>query len=645
MPMQPTIILCVAPVLSVLRPALGPSVLKATLADQPVDTQVRYLNIAFAERIGIDLNEWLAEDVPTHLLVGDWLFAHLVATPDSSSVARHTDELRRYVDTARWRELQRIRSEAVHFVDACAIEILDTAPMLVGFSTVFQQTGASLAIAAAIKRRSPDTLICFGGANCHGTMGTALLSAFGQIDSVFTGYADEAFPAYVQALRSGDGAPLHGVVSRTHSAPATPAPQPRMDALPTPDHSDYFARLAASTFHAQVHPAIPFESSRGCWWGQKHHCTFCGLNSDSMAFNAKSAARVLEETRALAQRHGIERFCAADNIMALDHIDGVFGALAADPTGWKFFYEIKANLSEPQLRKLALGGVTWVQPGIESLDDSVLRIMRKGVTALANVRLLRNCAEIGVGAVWNILYGFPDEAPEAYARMTAVLPLLEHLRPPTSCSRIRIDRFSPNFEQSAAMGFTDVQPVVAYAALYGLDAPLRHQLAYFFDGNPKQGDDFRYVDALRAAVQRWRAHWYAESGTPELRIERLGEVGLLIDTRSCAQQPVQLLDECQLALLDGLRNPSPVRTVLQSVAAKFHGADVVALFAQLVDDGLVLVDGNAALALPTESAGEIVAPEASEDYPWGYRRAPADALQPGQAVPTASESRIGETST
>ena len=30
--------------------------------------------------------------------------------------------------------------------------------------------------------------------------------------------------------------------------------------------------------------------------------------------------------------------------------------------------------------------------------------MRKGVTALANVRLLRNCTEIGVGAVWNILH-------------------------------------------------------------------------------------------------------------------------------------------------------------------------------------------------------------------------------------------------
>jgi hypothetical protein len=34
-----------------------------------------------------------------------------------------------------------------------------------------------------------------------------------------------------------------------------------------------------------------------------------------------------------------------------------------------------------------------IQPGIESLSSSVLSLMRKGVTALINIRLLKLCAE------------------------------------------------------------------------------------------------------------------------------------------------------------------------------------------------------------------------------------------------------------
>ena len=35
--------------------------------------------------------------------------------------------------------------------------------------------------------------------------------------------------------------------------------------------------------------------------------------------------------------------------------------------------------------------------------------MRKGVTALQNLRLLKWCAEIGITPAWNLLYGFPGE--------------------------------------------------------------------------------------------------------------------------------------------------------------------------------------------------------------------------------------------
>ncbi len=620
--MRPAIALCVAPVLSVLRPALGVSLLQASLADQPVDARVHYLNLDYANEIGLDLNEWLAEDVPTHLLVGDWLFAPLVASPDELAARWHDAELRRVAGETRYRELGRLRQRSAAFVEHAAERVLIDSPRIVGFSTVFQQTGASLAIARAIKRRAPTTQICFGGANCHGPMGKTLLECFPQIDTVFTGYADTTFAHYVADTIALRDAPLAEVIHRhdlERDAPMPPARPVLMDALTIPRYDDYFAQLKTTHFARQIAPALPFESTRGCWWGQKHHCTFCGLNADSMTFNAKSGPRVLDELRVLAERHGITRFCAADNIMALDHIDSVFSPLARAAGDWRFFYEIKANLSEARLRALALGGVTWVQPGIESLDDAVLKIMRKGVTALANIRLLRNLVEFGVGTVWNILYGFPGEPAEAYARMAEIAPWLEHLWPPTSCSRIRIDRFSPNFEQAEAMGFAHVRPARSYAALYGQNAARTRDLAYFFEGRPTQGDDFSYAQALRDAVSAWRAAWYETDRPPQLQLERLGTIGLVTDTRRCATQSVLLLDEPSLALLDAFREPSPVASTLRAIEERFPGHDAAGALILLSSARLVLVQGHSALALTVEARGQLVDDAARADFPWGHR--------------------------
>ena len=61
------------------------------------------------------------------------------------------------------------------------------------------------------------------------------------------------------------------------------------------------------------------------------------------------------------------------------------------------WYETKANLSRDQVRTLAEARVNRIQPGIESLSDKSLRLMRKGSTKAVNLQLLRWCAEYGVG--------------------------------------------------------------------------------------------------------------------------------------------------------------------------------------------------------------------------------------------------------
>ena len=47
------------------------------------------------------------------------------------------------------------------------------------------------------------------------------------------------------------------------------------------------------------------------------------------------------------------------------------------------------------MRLLRDAGVTTIQPGIESFSDRVLKLMKKGVTGLQNIQLLKWCKEIG----------------------------------------------------------------------------------------------------------------------------------------------------------------------------------------------------------------------------------------------------------
>src|SRR5262249_731797 len=155
-------------------------------------------------------------------------------------------------------------------------------------------------------------------------------------------------------------------------------------ALPVPDYGDFFRRFAETRFRHAWQPGVFFESSRGCWWGERRHCTFCGLNGATMSYRSKSQARAVEELDALARAHPESPIAVVDNILDLGYFKEFLPALAMRG-GFDLFYETKSNLKKEQVRQLKAAGVATIQPGIESLSDEVLGLMRKGVSAAQNI--------------------------------------------------------------------------------------------------------------------------------------------------------------------------------------------------------------------------------------------------------------------
>lgn len=623
------VLLCSPPVMSVVRPSIGLGLLHAALAKRGRSVETLHLNLAFADEIGLDLNEQIAEHAPAHLLVGDWIFARGVAGGgDALQVERHRGEVEGLLRRRRIGGVQRLREEvAAPFVAAAAARILERKPRLVGFTTMFQQTMAALAIAAALKHANPKVPIVLGGSNCHGPMGKMLLRHYRQIDYVFTGEADHCFPSFADALLDGtDLGSGNGWIGRDGGV-SNAAAVMNLDALPVPDYYDYFRELAGMREADRIFPSIPFESSRGCWWGQKHHCTFCGLNAEGMAFRAKSADRVLDELGELERRHGVFRFAATDNILSTRHVRDLMPALAQrdpDRAPRNFFYEVKANLNEEQLGLLAKAGVLQIQPGIESLADDVLQIMRKGVDSFLNLRLLRNARELGISAIWSILHGFPGEPASAYREMAALVPLIQHLQPPTGLSRIRLDRFSPNFEQAAALGFSNLRPMPAYAALHAMPHMDLAKLAYFFEGTPTDCADDEAIDPLRSAVAEWKARWAATAAVPQLTFVRIATGMLVRDTRAMAVDELHYLESAGAAMIDRLRSPEGLEALFDELSVDWPREKLTATLADLTRRGFLYLRSGKALSLPFE--GGRAARQERQDNALGAVVAPVQQL-------------------
>lgn len=609
---EPTrVLLMNMPFVSVSRPSIGISLLKARLAEEGFYCKTAYPNLRFAEMIGLDRYTIIDQSLSHALFAGDWLFAQQLFegrldTKTYLATAQHNSPIPTHFEA-----LLEAREFVEAFLEGCIESCCIADYDVIGFTSVFQQNLASLALARRIKEAFPEKVTLMGGANCEGVMGQELLRQFPWIDYVIGGEADYSLAELLKRLKAKQ--PLDGVaglVFRQDGKPRVAAPQDRvhnLDALPDPDFEDYFEALEASRLKSRISPSLLFESARGCWWGAKSHCTFCGLNGDTMAFRFKSAPRVLEELERQIERHQIKRFQAVDNILSQQYFRTLLPALKERRLGIKIFYEIKSNLKPGQVKLLKEAGVWAVQPGVESLSSHVLKLMKKGVTAIQNIQLLKSCREQGVEAAWNLLFGFPGETEEDYAQMAELLPALYHLRPPGSVAPIRMDRFSPNFNDAEGLGLTQVQPFAMYHYLYPLPPEGVANLAYFFEYKYEDG---RNPHSLAVKLEGPLKAWKTNKGGDLVKKYGQEPELMVIDTRPEHEHKLYPFQGIQRELYEYCDEIRGRNKILQ-FAARRTGSSVDEIapsvdrfLSQMLDLQLMVREGNQYLSLAVQSGVE-----------------------------------------
>jgi ribosomal peptide maturation radical SAM protein 1 len=526
----PRTLLIQMPWASVQRPALGVSLLKAVLTAEGLPADIQYFNLLWL-RVVLDAlglpgtaaamaalspvdEELVFQGARNPAMADEWIFAKELfgeRLPDVTAFRQRFRSQQYPVGESYLDRTIALQPCVRSFIEQCIDSVEWDRYDLVGFTSTFRQHCASLLLAREIKTRYPKIDIVFGGANCEGPMGRALLRCFDFVDYVAAGEADHSLPALVRCIgarREPAGVP--GVFWRDGRSAVIAEPprlETNLDALPTPDFSDYFSQLNAHGAGALFETRVALEQSRGCWWGQRQHCTFCGLNGQAMQYRRKSPTRAMQELMQVRDRYGVTGVDFADTILDFSYFDSLLPALAAADHGMSLFYEVKANVRRKQVAALRAAGVTRVQPGIESLSTPVLSLMRKGCTMLQNVQCLKWFFQYGVRTEWNVLYGFPGETAADYEWTLNVLKSITHLHPPFGCCRISLHRFSPNFERRSDLGFRNIRPAEPYKYLYPLSDEELFDLAYTFEydyADERQPE--AYTREVRQFVQEWQAY-------------------------------------------------------------------------------------------------------------------------------------------
>lgn len=405
---------------------------------------------------------------------------------------------------------------------------------IVGISTTFFQNGPSLALAKVIKERWPEKLTVLGGANCDGNMGQALLEHFSFIDHVFSGEVDHSFPEFVEAIyRQTPVSKIPGLISRVDGKLVVDGlraePIRDMNSLPIPDFDDYISDRKRFGAYQNKELCLPLESSRGCWWGAKSHCTFCGLNANGMAYRQKDAERFQAEVTVIADRYQVRYLFMADNILSTKYYRDFVNWAKTRGVGLDYFYEIKANVTRAQMQDLADAGITMVQPGIESLSSKTLSLMKKGIRGIQNVAFLKYAREYGISTAWNLLGGFPGEDPFEYERMARLLPMLSHLQPPNGMIDIEFHRFSPYHNDPQAFGIR-LRPHEKYSFIYPFDEEQLNDLAYLFELEGRTPGDLSYLRPVSRAINLWKRAFRANDCTLTWRAD--GDDILISDRRT-----------------------------------------------------------------------------------------------------------------
>jgi ribosomal peptide maturation radical SAM protein 1 len=534
------VLLVVPPFFPLDKTCISVHILKACAEEKGFNVGIFYANMVFASNLGLSNYYFLSHIGIEQDYVGERFFARSAFGGEPFGKGGLEIMKKTVLNYERTNGVKLDLKKLLNFesnLDTIISEIAaissECKARIIGFTDSLDQTSSCIAIIRAIKRISNSTII-IGGANCHGEMALGIESLCREIDHVFSGEAEQTFPAFLLSYFSDNKLEFGKIIKATNVTD--------LNEIPFFNYDEYFEQLNSildqSSFSLIHGKTMVYETSRGCWKGEKNQCKFCGLSGENIRYREKDASKALFNLRILLTRHPTRRIAFTDLVIPNSYFEHFLPELSQEFPDLFIFYEVRSTISIDKMLILKDAGVKLMQPGIESLSTSHLKKMSKGVRAKDNIICLRNAKSIGLPVGWYILYDVPGETKEEFEEILELLPLIEHFDAPLAFSPLRIDRFSPFFLEAQDHGISNLQPWKWYEDVFP-DSSRKDLLAYRFNGDYESFSRHspETSNKLRNAIELWhKDRLKKDFERVRLDIVRVSsDKFLLVDTRTCSK--------------------------------------------------------------------------------------------------------------
>ncbi len=396
---------------------------------------------------------------------------------------------------------------------------------LVGFSCSHYQLSASLLMCSKIKEAYPEVYTVVGGKDCSGAFANELLDHMDCVDYVGIGECEVTICSLLEHMDDSKK-PLCNVMYRDATGKIKKSksrPNFSPDSLPFPKYDFEEMGLEPSEV------ILPVELGRGCPWGK---CTFCPDESYNIQCGSKSAKRVNEEIEYYqGVSSDLTNFIILDSDALKDPEEVVELSKYLEGKELSFhFAEFRAQRLDKKVLEALLRFGNWVSPfqvGIEIFCDRVLGLMKKGVTALRNVELLKMVAELGIPLQFNLFTCYPNMTSDDFLENLKVMDLITHLLVrdnismfpgefylPTDCP-VFLDMGRYGLEKHTQSMFSDIFedfPMPSYS---------NYVYSYQFDNDEEQFKMSMKIREKAAEIESKGPrlnHMYYENATDGLRI-------------------------------------------------------------------------------------------------------------------------------
>ncbi len=155
---------------------------------------------------------------------------------------------------------------------------------------------------------------------------------------------------------------------------------------------------------------LPFQSSRGCYWGK---CSFCDQGF-GQNFNVKNPDKLINEFREIKEKYGIDKFEFIDESVGPAYLKEFADKLDKSDVEVNYFMDARLEraFDFDTLKKAHKNGLKMILWGLESGSEKIMELINKGIDIDKRLDILRDSSNAGI---WNfafIFFGFPAETKE-----------------------------------------------------------------------------------------------------------------------------------------------------------------------------------------------------------------------------------------